>query len=254
MEQTAVPVGEGPQGEPSRSLGLWARSVAIFVRPAQAWAGLETRTQWWFPMLLTVTLTVAGSAALHDRALVPMMSESWDRQVAAGAMTAERADQMERFFASPAGMAASIAPTLIILPVIVLGIALVIWFGVGFVLGTRFRYRHALEVAAWSSLINIPRQLVAYSSAWYKESFKGIHDGFGILLPEADPPSRLLIGLGGFLDAIGPLAIWYVIVGILGATALSGAPRKSVAWVLAGLYLAIAALSSALAAMFAPVS
>jgi hypothetical protein len=100
----------------------------------------------------------------------------------------------------------------------------------------------------------VPRQLVAYGFAWSKQSFRGIHDGFGILLPDTDSPSRLMIGLGGFLDALGPLAVWYVIVGILGATALSGAPRKSVAWVLAGLYLAIAAFSSALAAMFAPLS
>ena len=233
------------------SLGLLARTVAIFVRPAAAWSGLESRAQWWFPMVVTLLLTIAGSVALHQRALVPMMADAWDKQVAAGAMTPERADQMERFFASPMGMVASIAPSVIILPIIQLAIALVIWFGVGFVLGTRFRYRLALEVAAWSGLVGIPRQLVAYGLAWSKQSFKGIHDGFGVLLPEVETPSRVMIGVGSFLDAIGPLAVWYVIIGILGAAALSGAPRKSVAWVLGGLYLAIAAFSSALAAMFA---
>lgn len=254
MDQAAPTQNTQPPIEPGPTLGLWTRAVAIFTRPAEAWTGLETRSQWWFPMLLTVFVTVCGSAALHERAVLPMMTESWDRQVAAGVMTAERADQMEHMMASPAGMAMSLVPTLIILPVVLLAFALVVWFGAGFVLGTRMRYRYALEVVSWAGLINVPRQLVAYSSAWYKQSFKGIHDGFGILLPDTDAPTRLMIGLGGFLDAIGPLAIWYVIVGILGATALSGAPRKSVAWVLGGLYLVIAVFSSALAAMFTPLS
>ena len=254
MNEVVQSGAAAPLAESRPPLGLWSRTVAVFTRPADAWAGLEERAQWWFPLLVTILITVAGSIALHRRALIPMMTESWDRQVAAGAMTAERVAEMERFFESPAGMAASIAPTLIILPLITLGIALVVWFGVGFVLGTRMRYRHALEVAAWSGLVNVPRQLVAYLFAWNKETFRGIHDGFGILLPEMDPPTRLMTGLGAFLDAIGPLALWYLIVGILGAAALSKAPRKSVAWVLTGLYLAIAALSSAMAAMFTPTS
>jgi hypothetical protein len=254
MNEVLPSVATEPTAEARPPLGLLARAIAVFVRPADAWRGLEARAQWWFPMLIIVLLTVAGSLALHKRALIPMMMESWDKQVAAGAMTPERVDQMERFFESPAGMAASVGPTVLILPIITLGIALVIWFGVGFVLGTRMRYRHALEVAAWAGLVGLPRQLVAYLFAWSKESFRGIHDGFGILLPDMETPSRLMIGLGGFLDAIGPLALWYVIVGILGAAALSGAPRKSVAWVLGGLYLAIAAFSSALAAMFTPIS
>jgi hypothetical protein len=69
-----------------------------------------------------------------------------------------------------------------------------------------------------------------------------------------EPPTRLQTFLGGFLDAIGPFGIWYVAVVILGATALSGAPRKSVTWVVVGLYIAIAIFFSALGAMFTPAS
>ena len=55
---------------------------------------------------------------------------------------------------------------------------------------------------------------------------KGVHVGFGLLLPDADTPSRLSVGLGVVLDALGPLSIWYVVVMVLGAAALSGAPRR----------------------------
>jgi hypothetical protein len=40
-------------GEPSpSSLSVWQRAVAVFTRPASAFIGLETRAQWWFPLLL----------------------------------------------------------------------------------------------------------------------------------------------------------------------------------------------------------
>jgi hypothetical protein len=131
-----------------------------------------------------------------------------------------------------------------------LGVALVLWFGVSFLMGAQLKYRLALEVVAWSSLVGIPGQLISYALAWYRQTFRGIHLGFGILLPDSEAPSRLMTGLGTFLDALGPLLLWHLTVAILGASALSGAPRKSTAWVLGGLYLVLAVFSAALAAMF----
>jgi len=43
-----------------------------------------------------------------------------------------------------------------------------------------------------------------------------------------------------------------VAVGILGAATLTGAPRKSVAWVLSALYLVVLALVAAFAALLTP--
>ena len=126
-----------------------------------------------------------------------------------------------------------------------------VWFGVGFVLGSSMKYRHALEVAAWSNLINIPGYLIAFTEAWFMQTFKGIHVGLGALLP-ADSGSKVITGLGIFLDAFGPFAIWYLIVGIVGAAALSGAPRRSVAWVMSSLYMIIVVVSAVLTALFTP--
>ena len=233
------------------TLSPLARAAAIFARPARAWEGLDRKAQWWFPLLVMVIIAASGTALLHQRALMPMLSEGWDQQVQAGRMTAVQAQKMEDFFSGPGGLAFSVGQQIVLLPIIALLIALVIWFGVGFVLGSRMKYRHALEVATWANLINIPGYLVAFTEAWFMQTFKGIHVGLGALLP-ADPGSKLLVGLGIVLDALGPFAIWYLVVGILGAAALSGAPRRSVAWVLSSLYGIIVVLSAVLTALFTP--
>ena len=59
----------------------------------------------------------------------------------------------------------------------------------------------------------------------------------------------MMVALGVFLDGIGPFALWYLAVGVVGASALSGAKRRSVAWVLGVLYLVFLALMAALAAL-----
>ena len=80
---------------------------------------------------------------------------------------------------------------------------------------------------------------------------QGVHVGFGILMPESDPPTKLQTGLAFFLDTIGPLALWYLVVLIIGAAALSGAPRNRVTWVVGGLYLVLMVFIAALMSMAA---
>jgi hypothetical protein len=240
----ASPAEVGP------SLSVWQRAVAVFARPTAAWSGLESHSQWWFPLIVMLLLSAAFAAALHQRALMPMLSETWEQAVTDGRMTAAQVDKMEAFMGGPIGMAVTVGQQAIALPIILLVSALGVWFGVGFVLGRKFRYRLAFETVAWSSLVTIPAQLLGGALAWSRETMRGLHTGFGILLPESDSPSKLMTGLGFFLDAIGPLSIWYLVVLIIGAAAVSGAPRKSVAWVLGGLYLAVMIFFAVLGAMF----
>jgi hypothetical protein len=250
MSTTQVDSGVTAAAAPS--LSLIDRAVAVFVRPAQAWVGLIERVQWWFPLLVMVVFAGASSALLYHRALVPMLTESWEQQVANGQMQAEQLEQIERFFNSPAGLAFSVGQQVVFLPILILVIALAIWFGVGFVLGTGMRYRLALEVACWSFLVRLPEYVLVTGLSWAKGTMRGVHVGFGILLPDVDPPTKLHTALGVMLDAIGPFSIWYLVVGILGAAALSGAPRRSVAWTLTVLYLVIMAFVAALAALATP--
>jgi hypothetical protein len=245
----AIPADAGVAAPATRNLSVIERSIAVFVRPTQAWGGLHERAQWWFPLILMAIVSAGTTALLYHRALVPMLTESWEQQVANGQMQAEQLDQIERFFNSPAGLGFSIGQQVVILPILIFVIALAVWFGVGFVLGTGLKYRLALEVACWSFLIRLPETILITVLAWFRGTMRGVHVGFGVLVPDAETPTRLNTVLGVLLDAVGPFSIWYVIVGIIGAAALSGAPRRSVAWTLGVLYLVIMGFVSALAAL-----
>jgi len=249
MSEVVDAVPETPR--PEAVMSPPARLVAVFARPARAWDGLRDHAQWWFPLIVMVIVGCIGSALIQERAVVPMMSDTWDEQVQSGKMTQQQVDRMEEFLSSPVGYAFTIGQQIIFIPIFVLMVALVIWFGVGFVLGTGLKYRPALEVAAWASLVNLPAQILTYVEAWMLQTFKGVHVGFGALLP-GDSHDKLMVGLRVFLDAIGPFAVWYLAVAVLGAAALSGAPRKSVAWTLVSLYLVIMLGVAVITALFAP--
>ena len=243
----AVPPPASTDAGPS--LSVFQRAVAIFTRPTAAWSGLTTRAQWWFPLLVMVVFSAGFAAALHQRAMLPMIMESWDQAIADGKMTTEQVDKMETFMSGPVGMAMTVGQQVIVLPIILLLSALFVWFGVAFVLGKKYRFRLAFENVAWASLVTIPGQFLAGALAWSRETMKGLHTGFGILVPESDPATKLQSALAFFLDAIGPLSVWYLAVLIIGAAALSGAPRKSVGWVIGGLYVAMMVCFAAVVAM-----
>jgi hypothetical protein len=246
------PEGPSPAIPESPSKSLAGRCVAVFARPASAWSGLAEHPQWWFPLLLTTLLQVAVMLPLYDRAYLPMYFEQLDSQIASGALDPASAAKAEQIMQNPA--MGTIVPCVAGLTNVILtfAFALVIWFGVGFVLGAKFRYRLALEVAAWSALVWIPQQIAFFGLAWSQETMKGIHFGLAAFLPEADPPAKWHAMLTVALDAFGPFNIWYVAVAVVGCSALSGAPRRSVAWVLGGLAVALAVVSALLSGWLAP--
>ncbi len=251
-DPTTDPHDVPPASDAGPPLNVFQRVIAVFVRPGNAWGGLEQRAQWWFPFLLSLVFIGCFSLVLHERAMLPMMQDQFERQVSEGQMTPEAAAGMERMMSGPMGLVMSIVPPLFVTAVLSFVIALILWFGVAFVLGRKFKYRLALEVACWSSLVNIPGQILVGALAWSKQTMRDLHIGFGILLPETETPTKIMQGLGVVLDAFGPFALWSLAVGILGAAALSGAPRKSVAWVLGGLYLVLVLVMAAMTAFFGP--
>lgn len=229
------------------SLSPLGRIVAVFARPTQAWAGLRERSQWWIPLLIVTAVSVATGIALYHGAMVPDILDQMERGLASGQLNQAQFDAQSRFYASGAGMAILVGVQCLFYVLLTFLISAVIWFAVGFVLGTDFRYRHGLEVATWSSLIRIPEMLLFSGIALARQTTQGIHVGFGILLPESDAPSKLMVGLGAFLDGIGPLSLWYLAVVIIGAAFISGAPRRSVAWTLGSFYVLLLALAGGLA-------
>jgi hypothetical protein len=187
------------------------------------------------------------TAALYHRAVVPMQLEQMERAVTDGQMPPEQFDRIAEMIEGPAGFGFGLASVLVFSVLYYLVSALVLMFGVGFVLGGKLRYRMALEVIAWSALVNIPYSLIHGALAWMQESME-VRLSLGVLLPAMAEASKLQLGLIAFLEWLNPFSIWYLVVCILGASALTGLPRKNVAWVLVALHLAFGALMAAVAA------
>lgn len=240
----AAAAGEGPP------LSVWQRAVAIFTRPGSAWSGLETRVQWWFPMLLIMLVNTSFSAALWNRAILPTQLDAMEEKVASGEMPAESMERAETMMRSPAGLAFAVVPWVVISPIINMIAALVVMFAVGFLLGGKLGFRKSLEVATWSGLVQIPGTLLTGILAWSKETMEGVHVSLAALLPEPEKTNKVMKIVMGILDGLGPFGIWLVVVMVIGASTLSGVPRKRVAWALGGMYLALVIFFSSLGAMF----
>jgi hypothetical protein len=225
---------------------------AVFFRPTQAWGGLRERAQWWWPILV-MTLVVAGQTLLvYDRAIIPDQVARLEQMVDEGTMQAADLERTEAAMSQPVMKWIGIGFGSLAQFVIYLLVALLVWFACSFLLGAKMSFRHGLEVSAWSSLVTLPTHILVTALAWSRESMQGLHTGLGMLLPESEDPGKLMTALGVVLDAIGPLAIWYLVVAILGAAALSGAPRKDVARVLVIIYVVVTLLSAAGAAVLMP--
>ena len=251
METTTQPLTATAESEPA--ISIWSRSVAVFSRPAQAWTGLERRGQWWFPLVLCTVVSLIGTGLTYQRALVPTILAQFDRQVESEQITQAMADQLGERMSGPFGVGMNLGSIVVVFPLMTLATALLPWLASGFMLGRRFRYRDAFVVTAWAGLVSLPAQILTSVLAWTNESMTSLHIGFGVLLPAEDPPSKLMVGLGTFLDqGIGPFALWSLAVLALGTAALSGAPRRSVILVLGGVWLVVLAIISVLAAVFAP--
>lgn len=240
----------GPALEAPPALSPFARIVRVFAQPSAAWGGLSEKGQWWLPVVLLIVIEVALSATTYHRALLPDMFDKWDQAVANGQMQATQLESMQKFFSeSPVALAWTLGSIVLVLPLFTLLQALVLWFGAGFVLGAKFRFSQGITVVAWAQLVNLPASFIRYAYGWVRESFEGLHLGLGVLVPEPETHTKLYTGLTVFLDAISPFAAWYLAVLVLGTAALSGAPRRNVAWVLVTLYLAFVAFSAAVAAL-----
>ena len=251
MVSSDIPVPPAASVAEPLTLSPIQRAVAMYVRPGSAWGGLREHAQWWFPLLLVMLVNLAGSTLTYHRAQLPTILEAMEEQVASGEMTSQQMEQIEGFYSGPMGLAITASVATVWSAILLFVMALLTWFAIGFVLGKPFRYRHALEVTASSWMVTVPALVLWMSLAWAKQSMRGVHIGFGILLPEAESGDKMLRALGVFLDWIGPFGIWQLAVSILGAAALTGAPRKSVGWAL-GILFVISGLCAAALAVLMP--
>jgi hypothetical protein len=241
-----------PVLSPPVRLSPIARAVRVFARPATAWDDLVERGQWLPPLLASLVLWAGLQALCFDHVTVPMMQDAWNDAVSAGRMEQAQMDKMVAFFTGPTARWIVVGQQAISWPILTLLVALVVWFGGGFVLGTKLRYRQALDVVCWSGLVSWPAIVLTFALAWQRQTFKGIHLGLGALIPEGETPDKLRTGITMFLDFFAPFEAWRIAVAVIGVAALTGAPRRNVAWVLVALYLAFGAFLAAVNALFNP--
>jgi hypothetical protein len=252
MEVSQAPNATESPAPAGPGLSPFARAIKVFTNPAGAWTGLERQTQWWFPLLVILVCSAIVLVAVYQRAIVPMNAEQFDRMVDAGRMTTEQAAQAQERMSGPMGMVFGLVSQAVFVPIIMLLLGAGVAFGVATLVGGKLPFRQAFEVVLWANLVMLPAAFLSAIIAWSKETMRGIHLGPGVLVPMSDPPEKWQVGAASFLDAFGPFEIWTVALVILGATALSGASRKSVTWAIVGLYLAARLIGAALAAAFAP--
>jgi hypothetical protein len=210
------------------------------------------RGQWLPPLLASLVLWAGLQALCFDHVTVPMMQDAWNDAVSAGRMEQAQMDKMVAFFTGPTARWIVVGQQAISWPILTLLVALVVWFGGGFVLGTKLRYRQALDVVCWSGLVSWPAIVLTFALAWQRQTFKGIHLGLGALIPEGETPDKLRTGITMFLDFFAPFEAWRIAIAVIGVAVLSGAPRRNVAWVLVALYLAFGAFLAAVNALFNP--
>jgi Yip1-like protein len=237
--QSVEPVSPPAPADAEPSLSIVQRAVAIFTRPTAAWSGLRTRSQWWFPLIIMTLMNVAFSATLWERAILPMQLDRMEEQVADGKMDAAALDRAETMMRSPAGLAFAVLPWVVLSPLFSVVAALILMVAVGFMLGGKLPFRHAFEVSTWSGLIQIPSIIVTGILAWSKQTMEGVHVSLAALLPEPDKTDRVMRSVIGVLDGLGPFGIWWIAVVIIGASVLSGVPRKRVAWSVGGIYVGL---------------
>jgi hypothetical protein len=234
-------------------LTLLERARRVVVSPGTAFADGAPGGGWWFPILLIVAVEVVLGALTYERALVPDLLGRWEDAVAAGRMEPAQLQEMERFFVgNPTAMWTTLGSVVLVMPLMMLVQALILWFGISFLLGGRMRYGQALEIASWGSLVMLPASFVRYLYGWFVESFEGLHLGLGVLLPTEVTAFGWGRALVAFLDGLSPFAAWFLAVVAIGACTVAGTSRRATVWVVVALYLVMLVLLSTLAGVFGP--
>jgi len=237
-----------PAAADAQMMSPFARAIGVFTNPAAALAGLRTQSQWWFPLLVIVAFSAALTAAIYDRAVVPMTAEIYDRLVDQGVMSAEQASQaVDKARGTQGLVGAIVGRVMVFYPLILLVMGAAVAFGVSFITGKKLPFRQGFEVVLWANLIMLPAGVITGIMGWMKETLEGIHLSLAALVPMSDPPEKWHKFVVALLDAFGPFEIWTVAVVIIGASVLSGASRKSVFWVVGGLYVLLRVAAACLA-------
>ena len=208
--------------------------------------GLREHAQWWFPVLIVLVVAASTAGILHNRAIVPMVEDQWQDAVSNGQMPPEQEGQARGLLRQPrrarhldrADGASFVAPDSVRRR------------RRGVVRsGLRAGQEVRLPIVARGRVVGRARH---HSRAGADDRDRVVQArpcaGCMPVSASCSPTRTPRPGCTRFWASCwmrsGRLSIWYVAILIIGAATLSGAPKRSTAWVIGGLYLALSVFSS----------
>jgi len=106
------------------------------LRAGGAWTGLREHAQWWFPMIIG-TLAGSDSPRRSTTARCSDVHRDLEREGGERGDSPEAMQGAQQFMAStPALLLSNVSP-LVFIPLIMMLLALLVWFAIGFILGRR---------------------------------------------------------------------------------------------------------------------
>lgn len=226
--------------EPLAPSSLGNRLVNVFAAPGDLFeevkASPPSTANWLTPALLLILVAWLGSWLIFSQESIQsqlreLTSKPIDKQVEAGKLTKEQADQARAAAEKIGGMATKIG--VFVAPVFV-GLAspfwwaLILWLVGVKILKADFGYMKAVEVAGLANMISVLDSMVKTMLILIKGSlFAGAN--LAMFLPEFDPSKTL----HGALAAADAFTFWALLILSAGLSKLSGVGfGKAAAWII----------------------
>lgn len=240
-------------------MSLAARLMNVFAAPGEVFddvkASARSTGNWLVPVLLACVVGAAAVVVVTSQPAIQQQireqqERAMEKQVAAGKVTREQADQqleiMQKFL-TPAMM--SIAGSLwavVISFISLFGWSLVLWLAGLWFLKTRFKYMKAVEVVGLATMIGVLGTIVKLLLQ-VNLSNPASSPSLALAVKEFDPKNMLHL----MLAALNAFDIWTVIVMSVGLSRLAGSPFARAAVPVFGVWLLWSAVVLVLAAMAA---
>jgi hypothetical protein len=214
------------------------RMAAVVRSPRALFISLIGRPRWADALLVSLAITVGcGTAFMLTDVGRQALVDQWERTALAVGqeVTDERYAEFTRM--SEYGTLYAVATALASGPLLVFGVAGLIFCVFTVLRRGEASFRQVLSIAAHAGVILALRQVVAVPLNYSRESLASptTLSLFFPMFDEASPPAR-------FFGAIDLFVVWWVILLAIGVSLLYRRPARSTAFAFMGAYVGIAVL------------
>jgi len=247
MDEAVVAVTE------QRGLSQVARVINTFVAPSATFQDILRSTSWWLPFILLslsalgVAFTIQHQVGWKQVVETQVQMNPNQQSQLSGLTPAQQASQMH-------GMVLGYQISAYASPLLLLAMSalasLLLWVTFNFGLGSRTKYGQILCLWMYCSLPHLLVDLVTVVRLW----FSGNTESFDLKMPAGT-------GLGYYFSDVSPwlrtllssmdvVAIWALVLLVMGGAIVAKVKRGQAAAVVVGWWLLIVLISVAATAMF----